>query len=171
MGAHVKQHQITTGQARKGIRVGHPELSIECPQCHSVAGRRCFMNPGLLGITHAVRQMTYLRQARAAALLQELRKYYFFIPVQGVPAKNCRKDLQLYFFSNGQLPCLTPVFSDIAILRKNYPDAASFLKCRAWEFVFTVKGDFANVDGIAVDPPTGTVIIRDDFNYLLPFPG
>lgn len=66
------ENRVTTGQARKGIRVGHPELSIECPQCHSVVGRRCFMSPGLLGITHAVRQLAYLRQARAAALMGRL---------------------------------------------------------------------------------------------------
>ena len=66
MTAKVKQHRITTGQARKGIRIGHPELSIECPQCHSNVGQRCFMSPGLLGITHAVRRMTYHRQAPIA---------------------------------------------------------------------------------------------------------
>lgn len=58
----INQPQITSGQARKGMRVGHPELSVECPQCHSAAGRRCFMKPGLLGITHAVRQISYRSQ-------------------------------------------------------------------------------------------------------------
>ena len=53
------RHRPTSGQARKGVRMGHPELSIECPQCHSAIGRRCLMRPGLLGITHSVRQMTY----------------------------------------------------------------------------------------------------------------
>ena len=57
--AKMYQPQITSGQARKGLRIGHPELSVECPLCHSAAGRRCFMKPGLLGITHAVRQLTY----------------------------------------------------------------------------------------------------------------
>ena len=66
MTVKVKQHQITTGQARKGMRIGHPELSVECPQCRSVIGQRCFMSPGLLGITHSVRQMTYRRQASEA---------------------------------------------------------------------------------------------------------
>jgi hypothetical protein len=53
------RHRLTSGQARKGVRMGHPELSIECPQCHSAIGRRCLMRPGLLGITHSVRQMAY----------------------------------------------------------------------------------------------------------------
>jgi len=61
--AKINQPQITSGQARKGMRLGHPELSVECPQCHSAAGRRCFMKPGLLGITHAVRQITYRSQS------------------------------------------------------------------------------------------------------------
>lgn len=69
MSAKIRQHQITTGQARKGFRIGHPELSIQCPQCHSVIGQRCFMSPGLLGITHLVRQITYRRQAAGAALV------------------------------------------------------------------------------------------------------
>jgi len=60
--ARVKPPQITSRQARKGLRAGHPELSVKCPQCHSEAGRRCFMKPGLLGITHAVRQITYRSQ-------------------------------------------------------------------------------------------------------------
>ena len=67
----MNQPQITSGQARKGLRKGHPELSVECPQCHSEAGRRCFMKPGLLGITHAVRQLAFrsqlLRHYSAAA--------------------------------------------------------------------------------------------------------
>jgi hypothetical protein len=46
-------------QARKGIRKGHPELSVECPQCHSPAGRTCFMGPGYWGITHKVRKARY----------------------------------------------------------------------------------------------------------------
>lgn len=170
MSANIKQHLITAGQARKGIQVGHPELSIECPQCHSVVGRRCFMSPGLLGITHTVRQMSYLKRATEAALIAELKDCYFFIPVRGVPKENHRRDLQLYFFSNGRLPCLTPVFSDLAALKTHYPDAASSLKCRAWEFLFTVKRYFATVDGIAVDPPKGRIIAREDFDHFFPFP-
>jgi hypothetical protein len=57
------QPQITSGQARKGMRLGHTELSVECPQCNAAAGRRCFMKPGLLGITHAVRQIKYRSQS------------------------------------------------------------------------------------------------------------
>jgi hypothetical protein len=55
---------ITSKQARRHLAVGYPELSIECPQCHSSAGRRCFMGPGYMGITHRVRR----------ALYQELRR-------------------------------------------------------------------------------------------------
>ena len=61
--AKINQPQITSGQARKGMRLGHPELSVEGPQCHSAAGRRCFMKPGFLGITHAVRQIKYRSQS------------------------------------------------------------------------------------------------------------
>jgi hypothetical protein len=61
--AKMNPPQITSAQARKGLRAGHPELSVECPQCHSTAGRRCFMRPGLLGITHAVRQIKYRSQS------------------------------------------------------------------------------------------------------------
>ena len=56
------QFRITSAQARKGMRAGHPELSVECPECHSAAGRRCFMRPGLLGISHTARQITYRTQ-------------------------------------------------------------------------------------------------------------
>lgn len=61
--AKMNPPQITSVRARKGLRAGHPELSVECPQCHSAAGRRCFMRPGLLGITHAVRQIEYRSQS------------------------------------------------------------------------------------------------------------
>jgi hypothetical protein len=62
------QNRITSGQARKGFRTGHPELLVECPQCHSAIGRRCFMKPGLLGISHTARLVTYQKQqARAFA--------------------------------------------------------------------------------------------------------
>ena len=73
--AKMNPPQITSGQARKGLRAGHPELSVECPQCHSAAGRRCFMKPGLLGITHAVRQIKYRSQSLqrySASAQQEL---------------------------------------------------------------------------------------------------
>ena len=73
--AHVKTPQITSQQARKGLRAGHPELSVKCPQCHSEAGRRCFMKTGLLGITHAARQITYrhqLLQRYSASAAQEV---------------------------------------------------------------------------------------------------
>ena len=53
------QHTITTGHARKGVRRGHPELSVECPQCHSAIGRTCFMTPGFFGITHSARRLRY----------------------------------------------------------------------------------------------------------------
>lgn len=46
-------------QARKGIEKGHPELMVECPQCHSPVGRTCFMGPGYWGITHLVRRARY----------------------------------------------------------------------------------------------------------------
>lgn len=61
--AKMNPPQITSGQARKGLRAGHPELSVECPQCHSAAGRLCLMRLGLLGITHAVRQIKYRSQS------------------------------------------------------------------------------------------------------------
>jgi hypothetical protein len=43
-------------QARKGVRSGHPELAVECPQCHSAIGRTCLMAPGFWGIRHTVRK-------------------------------------------------------------------------------------------------------------------
>jgi len=46
-------------QARKGIRRGHPELAVVCPQCHSPIGRTCFMAPGIWGITHFARKAQY----------------------------------------------------------------------------------------------------------------
>jgi len=61
-----RQFWPTSGQARKAARRGHPELSIECPQCHAIIGRTCFMKPGILGVTHAVRKIRY-QQERAAA--------------------------------------------------------------------------------------------------------
>lgn len=55
-------------QARKGIRRGHPELAVECPQCHSAVGRTCFMGPGYWGITHVVRKARYRELCRAATV-------------------------------------------------------------------------------------------------------
>lgn len=52
-------HPINSKQARRRLESGHPELSIECPQCHSSAGRTCFMGPGFLGITHRARRALY----------------------------------------------------------------------------------------------------------------
>lgn len=54
-------------QARKGIRRGHPELTVECPQCHSPVGRTCFMGPGYWGITHMVRKARYQELSNASA--------------------------------------------------------------------------------------------------------
>lgn len=54
-----RAHQINSKQARRGLEAGHPELSVECPQCHSSAGRTCFMGPGYMGITHRARQALY----------------------------------------------------------------------------------------------------------------
>ena len=53
-------------QAKKGIRSGHPELTVECPQCHSPAGRTCFMAPGYWGITHTARKARYRELSMAA---------------------------------------------------------------------------------------------------------
>jgi hypothetical protein len=55
----VPQNGPNSNQARKGMRRGHPELAVECPQCHSPIGRTCFMPPGYWGITHAVRRTRY----------------------------------------------------------------------------------------------------------------
>jgi len=46
-------------QAKKGFRRGHPELTVECPRCHSPAGRTCFIAPGYWGITHTARKDRY----------------------------------------------------------------------------------------------------------------
>jgi hypothetical protein len=48
-----------SSQARKGMRRGHPELGVECAQCHSPIGRTCFMGPGYWGITHTLRKLRY----------------------------------------------------------------------------------------------------------------
>jgi len=52
-------HRINSKQARRRLESGHPELSIECPQCHSSVGRTCFVGPGFLGITHRARRALY----------------------------------------------------------------------------------------------------------------
>jgi hypothetical protein len=61
-------HHINSKQARKRLEIGHPELSVGCPQCHSSAGRTCFMGPGFMGITHRARRALYqqLRSQSAA---------------------------------------------------------------------------------------------------------
>jgi len=56
------QHWPTSREARKGVLRGHPELAIECPRCHSAVGRTCFMEPGILGITHRIRITQYYQQ-------------------------------------------------------------------------------------------------------------
>ena len=64
----VGRYRPSSGQARKAVRRGHPELSIECPRCHSAIGRTCFMEPGLMGITHTIRKIRYQdRQASESA--------------------------------------------------------------------------------------------------------
>lgn len=62
--SHV-QVRPNSKQARKGILRGHPELAVECPQCHSAAGRTCFMGPGYWGITHLVRKARYRQLSTA----------------------------------------------------------------------------------------------------------
>jgi len=60
MNIHPQVHNhINSKQARRRLESGHPELSIECPRCHSSAGRTCFMGPGFLGITHRARRALY----------------------------------------------------------------------------------------------------------------
>ncbi len=65
--SHV-QLRPNSKQARKGIRRGHPELAVECPQCQSPVGRTCFMEPGYWGITHIVRKARYRQLSNASAL-------------------------------------------------------------------------------------------------------
>ncbi len=58
--AHARvQLSLNSKQAKKGVLRGHPELAVECPQCHSAIGRTCFMGPGYWGITHQVRKSRY----------------------------------------------------------------------------------------------------------------
>ncbi len=54
--------RVMKKSTRNGMLKGHPELDIECPQCHSAVGRTCFMAPGYWGITHTVRKVQYQRQ-------------------------------------------------------------------------------------------------------------
>ena len=69
----VGRYWPSSGQARKAVRRGHPELSIECPRCHSAIGRTCFMEPGLMGITHTIRKIRYQeRQALEFAAVARL---------------------------------------------------------------------------------------------------
>ena len=58
---------ITSKQARRHLAVGYPELSIECPECHSSAGRKCFMVPGYMGIAHRLWRVLY-QQLRSPSL-------------------------------------------------------------------------------------------------------
>lgn len=67
MGTSRVQLRPNSKQARKGIRRGYPELTIECPQCHSPAGRTCFMGPGYWGLTHTVRKARYRELSVAVA--------------------------------------------------------------------------------------------------------
>jgi hypothetical protein len=69
MGAETKllQSRPNSTQARKGMRRGHPELAVECPQCHSPIGRTCFMGPGYWGITHVLRKLRYREESAAEA--------------------------------------------------------------------------------------------------------
>ena len=53
---------------RLGMRRGHPELAVECPQCHSPIGRTCFMGPGYSGITHVLRKLRYREESVAEAI-------------------------------------------------------------------------------------------------------
>ena len=69
MGAETKllQSRPNSTQARKGMRRGHPELAVECPQCHSPIGRTCFMGPGYWGITHVLRKLRYREEGVAGS--------------------------------------------------------------------------------------------------------
>lgn len=60
-----RQPLLTSGQARRAARKGHPELSVECPQCHAIVGRTCFMKPGFWGVTHIIRKEWYQQQQLA----------------------------------------------------------------------------------------------------------
>jgi hypothetical protein len=60
-------HRTNSAQARRGLQVGHPELSVECPQCHSSAGRTCFMGPGFMGIVHHARRALYQQRLRESS--------------------------------------------------------------------------------------------------------
>jgi hypothetical protein len=63
-------HRTNSAQARRGLQSGHPELSVECPQCHSSVGRTCFMGPGFMGITHHVRRALYQERRRESSAVQ-----------------------------------------------------------------------------------------------------
>jgi hypothetical protein len=58
-----KSFSLTSGQARRAARIGHPELSVECPKCHAAVGRTCFMPPGILGVTHSLRKLISRQQS------------------------------------------------------------------------------------------------------------
>jgi hypothetical protein len=59
---------INSKQARTRLQSGHPELSVECPQCRSSAGRTCFMGRGYMGIPHRARRALY-EQLRSGRLV------------------------------------------------------------------------------------------------------
>lgn len=61
----MRPHLLTSGQARRAARMGHPEMSIECPQCHATVGRTCFMKPGFWGVCHTIRKEKYHQQLQA----------------------------------------------------------------------------------------------------------
>ena len=63
------RYWLTRGNARKALRLATPELSIECPHCHSAAGRRCLMEPGLAGITHRIRKFQFAQREIESARL------------------------------------------------------------------------------------------------------
>lgn len=54
-----ERHHINSTQARRRLESGHPELWVECPQCHSSAGRTWFMGARFMGITHRARRALY----------------------------------------------------------------------------------------------------------------
>lgn len=60
--ASKKRIGAMSGQARRAARMGHPELSVECPQCHAIIGRTCFMKPGVMAVTHNLRKLAYEQQ-------------------------------------------------------------------------------------------------------------
>ena len=62
--AGTRQYLLTSGQARRAVHKGYPELSVECPQCHATVGRTCLMKPGFWGLTHTIRKQKYQQEQR-----------------------------------------------------------------------------------------------------------